>query len=232
MNRQDAKNAKKRSGCDFVDSLRLAGNQQLNFRQVVFRIAAEDHPRPFVVDLTGRNLDLVALGADVVQDLGVRLTKLVVRPLVQQRDAATAGELPDRDSIDRLAITDRHARLDIGVRLAVFRIVMQHQRLTADVAPEASAEAGEDGSAVSVSALHANAGDQDRIGLLLLDLKQRLAHEIPRFLFCGQELVQRAHDLAIALDLGLKEGPLSLHDLAKIGVVPGTPEDRTDLIEG
>ena len=34
-----------------------------------------------------------------------------------------AGNLPDRDPINRLAIPHRHARLNVGVRLAVFRRV-------------------------------------------------------------------------------------------------------------
>ena len=85
----------------------FAFDQHLNFRQIVLGIAAENHPGPFVIDLTGRELYLVALRTNIVEDLGVRLTELVVWPFVQKRNTTAARKAPDRDSIDRFTRSER-----------------------------------------------------------------------------------------------------------------------------
>src|SRR5690242_4899844 len=142
-------------------------HRDLDFREVVFGITPEDHSRPLHVNLAGGNDDGVSLLLHVLEDRGVGLAQLLVRPLVQQRQAAAAGEFTYRHAIDALGLADWEARLKVGVVLFVFRVVVQQERLAADVPPERSAEPAEAFAAVAVASLHADAPDEHRVEDLL-----------------------------------------------------------------
>ena len=96
-------------------------NHHLNFRQIVLRIAPEDHARSLQIDLTGGHSNLIAFLLDVGKNLRVGPAQLLVWPLVQQRHTppsrqVLAPKCRQWPSLSESAYTPRNRRLLPGTR--------------------------------------------------------------------------------------------------------------------
>src|SRR5207248_2968044 len=119
---------------------------------------------------TARGNELVAVLVHVGQRLLVRLAELLIRALVEERDALSAGQLANFDAVARLAAANRHAGFVVG-DLLVVHVIAQEQGWPADLVPERFAGFGKALATVLVRRLHPDRGDLDRRHYLLLALE-------------------------------------------------------------